>query len=177
MRTKTQQFHSQLTCGRWCRSFHTRLWLCRLHSHQSLYTVQLERQSKVRFLEIQMLLLLLRSKISGILQGSTKSVKEKSGCMVWCIVSALEWDAQYLTVFDLTKGESAVITKEIEAGAVAVLTQSTSILPSSLAPTKLLASSRGLEGRKTSTELTTTWGGLPVDTQEHSVWIQCHIGS
>lgn len=50
---------------------------------------------------------------------------------------------------------------------VAGLTQSTSILPSSFAPTKLLASSRGLEGRKTSTELTTTWGGLPGDAKEH----------
>lgn len=48
-----------------------------------------------------------------------------------------------------------------------VLTQSTSILPSSLAPMKDLASSRGLEGRKTSTELTATWGGLPGDEPQH----------
>ncbi|TNN28666.1 hypothetical protein EYF80_061186 [Liparis tanakae] len=43
-------------------------------------------------------------------------------------------------------------------------TGSTSILPSSLAPTRLLASSRGLEGRNTSTELTATWGGRPAGT-------------
>lgn len=56
--------------------------------------------------------------------------------------------------------------EQVEAGDVAVLTQSTSILPSSFAPMMLLASSRGLEGRKTSTELTSTWGGLPGGTQE-----------
>lgn len=45
------------------------------------------------------------------------------------------------------------------------LTQSTSILPSSLTPTKVLASSSGFEGLNTSTELTATWGGLPVPNE------------
>lgn len=49
------------------------------------------------------------------------------------------------------------------------LTQSTNILPSSLAPTNDLASSRGLEGRKTSTEVTTSCGGLPGKTQHHQL--------
>lgn len=43
-----------------------------------------------------------------------------------------------------------------------ILTQSTTSLPSSLAPQTVLASSQGLEGRKTSTELTGTFGALPV---------------
>ena len=52
------------------------------------------------------------------------------------------------------------------------LTQSTSIFPSSLAPTKLLASSSGLVGLKTSTDATATWGGFPVprETTTPSRW-------
>lgn len=112
----------QLTCDRWCQSFHTRLWPCPPHSRQSLYTVQ------DNFTIITQVIII------RILKRSIKSPR----------------------VLDLT-------TKSSVAG----LTQSTSILPSSFAPTKLLASSRGLEGRKTSTELTTTWGGLPGDAKEH----------
>lgn len=63
-------------------------------------------------------------------------------------------------------GRCAPSETQIKAGTFA-LTQSTSILPSSLAPTKDLASSRGLEGRKTSTELTATWGGFPGEEAEH----------
>ena len=43
-----------------------------------------------------------------------------------------------------------------------ILTQSTSILPSSLAPKTVLASSQGLLGRNTSTQVTGTCGDLPV---------------
>lgn len=43
-----------------------------------------------------------------------------------------------------------------------LLTQSTTILPSSLAPKTVLASSQGLLGRKTSTQVTGTCGDLPV---------------
>lgn len=49
-----------------------------------------------------------------------------------------------------------------------VLTQSTTILPSSLAPNTVFASSQGLEGRKTSTELTGTCGGFPVPRETTS---------
>lgn len=49
-----------------------------------------------------------------------------------------------------------------------VLTQSTTILPSSLAPNMVFASSQGLEGRKTSTELTGTCGGFPVPRETTS---------
>lgn len=43
-----------------------------------------------------------------------------------------------------------------------ILTQSTTILPSSFAPNTVLASSQGLLGRKTSTQVTGTCGDLPV---------------
>lgn len=58
-----------------------------------------------------------------------------------------------------------------------VLTQSTTILPSSLAPKTVFANSQGFEGRKTSTELTGTCGGFPVprDTTNPNFLTSCFL--
>lgn len=90
MRTKIKQIHSQLTCGRWYQSFHTTLWLCPPHSHQSLYTshsetfVELEtRRQCLKCYCYQ----LLHPKISETLESSTSEGGKQKNSTLWVSIS------------------------------------------------------------------------------------------
>lgn len=110
-KTEVQQIHGQLTCDRWCRSFHTRLLLCQLHSHQNLYTVQSEREHFRTLSEMYLLMLVvIMSKITGILKRGSQKL-EKTTLVGWIImikhiVSGMEMNGENPAFIDLTKEQS-----------------------------------------------------------------------
>ncbi len=102
----------QQTCGRWCRSFHTRLWLCPLHSRQSPYTVSSEEErlrirNKETFSKTPLSSVTM-SGIWGILKASKNNEKQNFDSVNshHSLVSAVELNDEYRAVTDLNEKQS-----------------------------------------------------------------------